>query len=442
MNKSVIIHRRNIIMGADYSQQEPRYLASVSNEHHLIEGYNLRTPEFPKGKDYYAQLASGAFNRDYWTCTEFKKPTKVDSLLTDVPQEYFLELDSGDMVEASKAKVGMIVSTGHDYSQITSITKNGKILTILTESGDKVKASDYLPGEYSAEGKAYRSKAKGIQLGLSYGMGSNRLAGILGVDHDEAKSILTSFFATYRDMATWREFNDAKLRTYGFMETLCGRRRRLPDVFLPPVKVIVNDRVAVENIFPLQYRNFIELENPKESERETKSLEKVGYKKKEDAKKALIGLGYKVYDNGAFIARTNTQCTNAVIQGGAADMTKLAMIKIYNNETLKKCKAKLRFLIHDEVLIECPAVYREEVEEEFIDCMLTAPASICKVKMSCDAEIETRWKLGHMCWSIKKLYQKEGAEAVYEKYSPFRKEDLDRIMSGDFDPSEDVVSAR
>lgn len=387
-------------------------------------------------------MASGAFNRNYWDCTEFKQPKKKDRYLTEIPLDEFSEAENGEMIEAKRLKVGMRVATESGYSAVTEITKQGKLIIAAVESGENLKVSTYLPGEYSAEGKSYRSKAKGIQLGLSYGMGSKRLSGILGVDFEEAKSILTSFFATYRDMATWRTFNDDKLKTYGFMETLCGRRRRLPDVFLPPVRVIVKDRVAVENIFPLQYMNFIELENPEKSEKESRAFDKIDWRKKEDAKKGLIALGYKVYDNGAFIARTNTQCTNAVIQGGAADMTKLAMIKIYNSEILRNRKAKLRFLIHDEVLIECPAVYREEVEEEFIDCMLTAPASICKVNMACDAEIETRWKLGHMCWSIKKMFANEGRQAVYDKYSPFRKEDLDRIMDGDFDPAEDVVHAR
>lgn len=442
MSKSIHIRKHNCIIGSDYSAQEPRLTSSVSGEKALIDGYNLRNEEFPRGKDYYSQLASAAFNKPYWECTEFRKPTKIEDFLTTVPEDYYVTLENGKTELAKKVEIGQKVvgKTG-----LVLINKkesdNGEIK--FNDGIDFIKAYYYKQGEFNADGKALRARAKGVQLGVVYSMGAATLSRQIGVELDEGKKILDDFFSTYKDIAYWREFNIKKMKNYGFMETPLGRRRRLPDIFLNPVDVKVYENIPVDNIFPNIFTDHILSQDVEQSKEKTKEISEIkNWKKKENLKEMYRNIGYSITDNGAFLSRANTQCTNSVIQGGAADMTKMAMIKIYNNPILKKYGAKLRFLVHDEILIEAPVEHRAEIEKEFINCMVTAPENICKVKMICDAELETRWKLGHTCGKIKELFDKEGKEAVYNQYAEFNKEDLDRIMDGNFDVETEVLRVR
>ena len=433
-------NRFRLLLGA---AQEPRLTASVTNEAALIDGYNLRNEEFPRGKDYYAQLASAAFNRPYWECTEFRKPEKIEEFLSTIPDDYYVTLDNGLTESVKKVEIGQkLIGDNNTVVLITTkeITKSG----IKFNNGiDKIKAYYYKQGEFNAEGKSYRAKAKGLQLGITYGMGAASIAQRLEVEFDDAKKILNDFFSTYQDVASWREFNHNKMETYGFMETPLGRRRRLPDVFLKPVEVKVYGDVPVDNIFPNILGSTIKVLDKETSDEKTKEISSItNWKKKEKLKELYKEIGYKVIDNGAFISRTNTQCTNSVIQGGAADMTKLAMIEISNSPILKKYGAKLRFLVHDEILIEAPVEYRAEVEKEFVDCMIRAPKNLCKVAMICDAELETRWKQGHTCGNIKKLFESSGREAVYNQYVEFNKEDLDRVIDGSFDIETETLRVR
>ncbi len=55
---------RNLIMSADYSQQEPKILAQLCEDPQMIQAYI-------EGKDLYAQIAALSFHRDYANCLEF-----------------------------------------------------------------------------------------------------------------------------------------------------------------------------------------------------------------------------------------------------------------------------------------------------------------------------------------------------------------------------------
>lgn len=432
----------NCIIGSDYSAQEPRITASVTNEDALISGYNLRNEEFPRGKDYYSQLASAAFNKPYWECTEFRKPVKVEKFLSVIPDSYYVTLSNGNTEQVKRVEIGQTLKGENDIDILIESKESTSEGLKFNSGKNLIKAYYYEQGEFNAEGKALRAKAKGVQLGIVYGMGSARLAKQIGVEFDEGERILNDFFSSYKNVAAWREFNVKKMQTYGFMETLKGRRRRLPDIFLNPVDVKIYDIEKVDNIFPNIYGDSIKVLNKEESDRQSKIVSSMNFKKKESQKEVLKQAGFEVRDNGGFISRVNTQCTNSVIQGSAADMTKLAMIEIVNSPILKKYGAKLRFLVHDEILIEAPIEHRIEVEREFVDCMIRAPKDFCQVAMICDAELETRWKEGHTIGNILKCYNSEGIEAVYNKYEEFDKNDLDKIVKGEFDPETEIIRVR
>lgn len=431
---------QNTLFGSDYSQQEPKLMTSLSQETALIEGYNLRSAEFPKGKDYYAQVAMAALNKEYWECVEFTKPKQnIDYENNGFSSKYFVILEDGTEKQASSLRIGDVVETDTKPIKIENLSFSNKKIIINNNQKLKVKINKIILGEYSKEGKSNRTVGKTIQLGLGYSMGAARLAGLLDVDYDEAVKILNNFFSSHKNIAMWRDFNLDRMGAYGFMETVLGRRRRLPDVFLPPCEVKVFTDEPIKNIFPNIAKNTLKVLDKETSDRYTAEMSKLDWKAKEKRKKTLEAVGYTVIDNGGFLARTKTQCTNSVVQGSAADLTKLALLEIAKSPVLNKYKAKAIFLIHDEIIVEGPMRYKDEIEAEFIDCMCRAALPVCEVLMACDGEIETRWRLHSEISNILKTLEEEGPDGVYLKYSEYSKKSLDEIINGKFNPEIDIL---
>ena len=88
-----------------------------------------------------------------------------------------------------------------------------------------------------------------------------------------------------------------------------------------------------------------------------------GREAKEKIKQLAKDEGYKIVDNGGYIADAQRQCVNSIIQGSAADMTKIAMIRIHDNKRLQELGYKLIIPVHDEVLGVCPKENAKEVRD-------------------------------------------------------------------------------
>jgi hypothetical protein len=90
------------------------------------------------------------------------------------------------------------------------------------------------------------------------------------------------------------------------------------------------------------------------------------------------------------------------------------MIQIHNSQELKDLDAKLVMTIHDEVMLECPALYAEQASEILPRIMIDAAAPYIDVPMKCDPAIESRW------------YTSEYAVAVQEEFKKLTDKGLDR----------------
>ncbi len=75
----------------------------------------------------------------------------------------------------------------------------------------------------------------------------------------------------------------------------------------------------------------------------------------------------------------------------AADMSKLAMIKVGNDKRLKELGFKLLIPVHDELIGECPIENAKECAERFAYLMNIAPMDKFTIPMSCDVEITYSW---------------------------------------------------
>lgn len=90
-------------------------------------------------------------------------------------------------------------------------------------------------------------------------------------------------------------------------------------------------------------------------------------------------------DNGYFIA------DGLITHNTAADMSKLAMIKIYNNSDLRRMGFRTLINVHDEIIGECPAEYAEECGKLLSSLMIQAADEIIHMPMKCDVEISKNW---------------------------------------------------
>lgn len=74
----------------------------------------------------------------------------------------------------------------------------------------------------------------------------------------------------------------------------------------------------------------------------------------------------------------------------AADLTKLAMIELYNNQELRDLGFKMLIPVHDEIIAECPVENSARCAELMSQCMLHAGKDLC-VPLKCDTDAFYHW---------------------------------------------------
>jgi DNA polymerase-1 len=151
-----------------------------------------------------------------------------------------------------------------------------------------------------------RSKAKMVSYGLAYGMEAYGLSQRLGIAVDEASEILNSYFAAFPNVRAYMDKAIADARHKEYTETLFGRRRRIPE---------------------LRSDNF------------------------------------RVRQAG------ERQAMNAAIQGLAADIFKIALVRLDKDLSEANYTARIVLQVHDEVVLEVPKEEHDKVEQLVLDVM-------------------------------------------------------------------------
>jgi DNA polymerase I-like protein with 3'-5' exonuclease and polymerase domains len=124
----------------------------------------------------------------------------------------------------------------------------------------------------------------------------------------------------------------------------------------------------------------------------TRQLNTCRWDEKEQVKAGIQSqYGVRVIDNGGKIAEAERQSVNSVIQGSSADITKLAMLAIANDEQMKQWRADIILTVHDEIIVECPAEHQEEASERMQELMIDAARAKIKVPMKVDVAISEKW---------------------------------------------------
>lgn len=308
-----------VIVGGDFSQQEPRCLAHMSDDPHMLQAYL-------EGKDLYATIASKIYKMPYDECKEFRAD-----------------------------------------------------------------------GTVNPDGKARRTSVKPVLLGLMYGRGVPSIAEQMKISTQEAQKIIDDFYAEFPKVKEFVDFAQTFARDYGFVETAWGRKRRLSDMQLPPIEIKPCIKSYSDNFDPFAFDVTESIPQddyvPDEVYRKYYTLlnRARGRQQQQKVKELAEQEGYTIKDNRGFIEDAKRQCVNSIIQGSAADMTKLTMIKIFNDEELNKLGYKLIIPVHDEVLGICPRENAKAVRDRLEYIMVHIVDGKFKIPMKCDIEVTERW---------------------------------------------------
>ena len=322
-----------VLMSSDFSQQEPRLCAFVANDEKMVEG-------FKKGQDAYAMIASVAFNKPYESCLEFHPETH----------------------------------------------------------------------EYQPEGKARRTESKSVLLGVLYGRSIPSIAEQLyghrdDMDDDQkvkaAQKVFDSVMNAFPGLRNLMLSSQERCRKLGYTETILGRRRHLPDMQLPefefkPLKGYVNPDVDPLNIDTLKNSSEIPERIVQELEKEFKGYKYFGQIAKR-TKQLHEEEHIRVINNRPKINDATRQVVNSIVQGSAADLTKMAILRLENNEDWKRIGGRLLTSVHDELICEAPIEHAEEASRILSDCMCSA-ADFLPFPINCDVETTFRWYgLDYIC---------------------------------------------
>lgn len=144
-----------------------------------------------------------------------------------------------------------------------------------------------------------RSRAKAVNFGIVYGIGAFSLSKDIGVTRKEADSYIKGYLHHYSGINKYLTETVEKAREDGYVQTMFHRRRYLPELTA--------------------------------------------------SNKMLQAFGERV-------------AKNMPVQGSAADIIKIAMIRVYDSLKEKGLKAKLIMQVHDELIVECPEQEKETVE--------------------------------------------------------------------------------
>ena len=255
----------------------------------------------------------------------------------------------------------------------------------------------YPDGTLNKEGKARRSATKAVLLGLMYGRGQASIAEQTGSTLEEAKSLIDTFYNEFPNVRKWMSKIESDAEKNGYVDTLWGRRRELPDALLETYE-FKNVGGKPKDYNPLSFLTNETSEtvdytvDEETKEYYTDKLNKAyGYKAKEEVISQAKADGIEIKDNSQYKAKARRQAVNTTIQGSAADMSKRAMILCAQNDELRKLGFRLLFPVHDEIIAEAPVSTAKRCGQIMSELMVKAAAEMCSVPFKCDVEYMFNW---------------------------------------------------
>ena len=242
---------------------------------------------------------------------------------------------------------------------------------------------------------------------ITYGRGAASVGEQIGKSKEEAQEIINKFFKAFPKVEEWINKTHESAYKLGYVEDVGGRRRRLPDILLPKYEfkdLSENDEADFNPFLICKNRtvNSSKINEYKEKIKKCKFRNEY-LKIKEEALKD----GIEIKDNTGFIAQAERQSVNSRVQGGAATLTKSALIRIHNDKRLKDIGAYLINTVHDEILMEVPEETSKLAEKYLAEDMIeSAKVLVPDVPMSCDTYNVNCWYIENYVVDIESEFKK------------------------------------
>ena len=304
-------------------------LEKLRNEHPIIEKI-LDYRQLVKLNSTYVQglithvnsITGKIHTKFHQTVTATGRLSSTDPNLQNIPTR----TDLGKKIrKVFKAEEGKIFIDA-DYSQIelrvlAHISNDEIMINAFNMDQDihTICASQIFNVPVEKVSKQLRSRAKAVNFGIVYGISDFGLSEQTGISMKDAKNYIDQYLEKYSGIKTYMENIVEEVKEKGYVDTMFSRRRYIPEI---------------------KSNNYM--------------IRKFGER----------------------------AAMNTPIQGTAADIMKIAMIKVYNKLKEEKLKSNIILQIHDEILIESPLNEVEKVKEILHNEMENA------VKLSIPLKIE------------------------------------------------------
>ena len=263
------------------------------------------------------------------TITATGRISSTEPNLQNIPTRFELGKRIRKIFEPAEGKVYVDA----DYSQIelrvlAHMSEDEHMIQAFENNEDihKQAASKVFKVPIDEVTKEQRSNAKAVNFGIVYGISDFGLGEQLGISRKVAKTYIDEYLEQYSGIKKYMENTIEQAKKDGYVETLFHRRRYIPE---------------------LQSKN------------------------------------YMVRQFG------NRAAMNTPIQGTAADIMKIAMIKVYKALKENNLKAKIVLQVHDEMMIEAPEDEIEKVKEILTNSMQSA--ANLKVPLIAEVSIAKNW---------------------------------------------------
>lgn len=260
-----------------------------------------------------------------------------------------------------------------------------------------------ITGANQPEGKERRGYAKVLVLGICYGMTTMTIGeSLFGKNKtmsseektQRAQEIYDAVLTAFPNLKAIMVKSQEDARKHGYVETILGRRRHIPDMQLKPYEFKAGKGYVNPDIDPLdpktlQTKNEIPARIVKKLEQEF-----AHYKYKGQIYKRIKELEeydhIRVINNTKKIADASRQCLNSIIQGSAAELTKIAMLKVFNNKEWNELGARILLPVHDELIAEVP-IRNAERAGELLGQLMSEAGNFLPFTISCDVATTIRW---------------------------------------------------
>ncbi len=303
-------------------QTNEEVLQKLANSHEIV-GKILDYRELQKLKSTYVDalpmLVSAKTGRVHTSFNQAVAATGRLSSNNPNLQNIPIRTEKGRHIrKAFVASSDSHVLVSADYSQIelrviASVSKDKSMMEAFIQNLDihTSTAAKVFNVPYDEVTREMRSKAKMVNFGIIYGISAFGLSERLGIPRKEAKEIIDAYFLKFPGIKSYMDNTIEEAKQNGYVKTLLGRRRYVPDI-----------TSANQTVRGFAERNAI----------------------------------------------------NAPIQGAAADMIKLAMIKVQNKLKELNLKTILTLQVHDELLLDVPLdeleIVTDLVKEEMQHAMV------------------------------------------------------------------------